>query len=211
MSGAQFRRNISLAFSADAIWADVAVKTAVFARSDRDEKIGAGQFPATFNTFVNGREGEREELIQPGGVIYYQGLVLGPALTMALEELQRRAPRLTGTYAKSFLVAVGRGGEGRPIAADAFRPDAVSADADVGWVFSAEPYSRLLDVQVEGARPIKVRVPAGFFAEAAAAVRRAFPTLNVTRENTIRIPWAQQRGRFTGRRIDYPAIRVGRA
>jgi hypothetical protein len=210
MNGAQFRRAITVTFGADTLWADIAAKTAAFAREDRDEKIAGQVFPAAFRTFVNGQEGAREEALRPGGVIYYEGLALGPALAMALDELKNRAPAVRGTYRRSFMVAVGRGGSGRPISAQDFDADLVSADATEGWVFSPLPYSRLLDVQVAGTRPIKVVVPPGFFADATAAVRRAFPTLIVSRENTIRIPWVQQRGKYTGRRIDYPAIRISR-
>jgi hypothetical protein len=204
VNGAQFQRAVTLTFSKDTLWADIAARTAVFARTDRDAKIAARQFSPLYETFVNGQEGAAEETIKPGGVIRYRGRLLGPAVAAAFEELMKRVPRRTGGYAKTFRVAIGRGDGGYPIRAEQFDPDLVSPDATDAYVFSTADFSRLLDIQIAGNRAIRVIVPPGFFADAAAAVRRRFPTVHAQRLHTIRWPGA---GRTReGREIEYPAV-----
>lgn len=204
MSGAQFQRAVRLAFSRDAIWADVAARTAAFARSDRDAKISAQRFSPIYDTLVNGREGAAEETIQPGGAIVYRAQLLGPAVAAALAELMKRVPRRTGGYAKTFRVALGRGEGGYPIPAAQFDPALVSPEATDAYVFSTADFSRQLDVQIAGNRRIRVMVPPGFFADAAAAVRRRFPTVQAQRLHTIRWPGAGRTRQ--GREIEYPAV-----
>lgn len=210
MNGAQFQRNVSVAFSRNVLWSDIVAKTAAFARQDRDAKIRAGQFSARYDTFVNGQKDAREESLRPGGVILYRALLLGPAIAVAIAELQKRSPRRSGDYAKSFVVGVSRGNfGGRPIPAARFDPERVTPDATEAWVFNTEPYSRLLDVQMAGNRRIRVMVPPGFFSDAAAAVRRRFPQIQAMRMRTVSWPGAERTK--SGRRIEYPAVWISLA
>lgn len=210
---ARFRRSMELAFSADSILEHAQEELAAFARKDRDGHIAAGRFSPRYDTFVNGVPGAREETVRQGGVIVYRAKLLGEAAKAAVEELLKRAPRSgrnrkprgAPRYADTFAVMVDRGG---PVAASSFDPAAVPLDAAEIYVLATADYSRLLDVQIAGTRKITVVVPPFFFHDAADAVRRRYPALDVTRLNTVR--WPGENRTLAGRRIEYPAIRIAR-
>lgn len=211
MNGAQFQRAITLAFAPSRAWPEIARETAAFARRDRDTRIAAEQFPPRFETFVNGQRDAAEETIRPGGVIFYRGLLLGPAIAFALAEWQRRAPVRSGRYRDTLAVGISRGGvEGTAIAADRFRADAVMADATEAFLFSPQPYGRRVDVQLDGTRPIRFSVPEGIVSDVAEAVRRRFPGVNALRLYTVRWPGAQRRKRAdgAGTMIHYPGVQI---
>lgn len=207
MSGARFEREVRIAFGKDALWADIQREVAREARAARDALIASGRFPAAYTTIVNGVRDAREETIRPDGAIVYDGQVLGPAVAFALGFLAQRAPKLTGDYGRSFMVAVSRGGaDGRPIPMAAFRPDAISADATGAFIYSPLPYSRKVDVQLVGSRKLRFSAPPGLYDDAARAVRTRYPTLNASRLYTIRHPAAERRE--DGKRIEYPALEI---
>jgi hypothetical protein len=192
MSGAQFARELRLAFAPGTLWADIVKEVAPMARQDRDEAIRAGEFSAAYDTFVNGREGAREESLQPGGAIVYRARSLGAAVAMALAYLRRNSPdrvtrqgstHTTSTrYRDSFMVGISRGDQaGRAIPAASFDPDLVSADATEAFIYSPLPFSRQVDVQLVGTRRIRFSIDAGLFDRTAAYVRRAFPALYAQR------------------------------
>lgn len=217
MSGARFEREVRLAFSADALWADIQLQAAQDARATRDRLIAEGRFPRAFTTLVNGIEGAAEETIRPGGAIVYEGQVLGPAVAFALAFLRDRSPsRRTRQYAKhstpdryadSFMVAISRGSaDGRPIPASRFSADAVSADATGAFIYNRLPFARKVDVQLEGGRKLSFSSPPGLFADAARAVRSRWPTLNASRLYTVQHPAAERTS--AGRRLEYPALEI---
>jgi hypothetical protein len=98
-----------------------------------------------------------------------------------------------GTYRDSFQYAVSAGGNGtakryigsRIIRPDGFDPQKVGADVDEVILFNRQPYSRKVDVQLAGLRKLRFEVPEGLFDDAAAAVRRRFPTLAARRVYTM--------------------------
>lgn len=211
---ARFRRSVELAFSADAILEHAQKELAAFAREDRDGHIAAGRFSPRYDTFVNGVPGAREETVRQGGVIVYRAKLLGEAAKAAVEELLKRAPRSVRNrpkwrgapkYIDTFAVMVDRRDL---VAASAFDPAAVPLDAAEIYVLATADYSRLLDVQIAGTRKITVVVPPFFFHDAADAVRRRYPALDVTRLGTVR--WPGENRTLAGRRIEYPAIRIAR-
>ncbi len=199
MSGAQFAREIRLAFSADMLWSDIVKEVAPLARADRDQAIRAGEFSAAYDTLVNGREGAREESLQPGGAIVYRARSLGAAVGLALDYLRRNSPdrvtrqgsahATTTRYRDSFMVGISRGDQaGRAIPAESFDPDLVSADATEAFVYNLQPFSRQVDVQLEGSRRIRFSIEPGIFNRAAAYVRRAYPDLQAQRIYDLDFP-----------------------
>ncbi len=224
MSGATFARNIRLAFDRDAVWADVARKTAAFARQDRDAKIAAGTFAASFDTLVGGREGAAEETLRPGEVIFYRARSLGVAAALALAELRQRSPDRVAPqspghntkvrYRDSFFVAVrGAGGWGGAVRAESFDPARVSADAEEAAVFSNMPFSRKVDVQRVGTKELRFTTPPGMFGDVAALLKRRFPALDCWRIYTVPRAIAFPLGTpadGSRRVIQYPGVMIGR-
>ena len=199
MKGAQFARELRLAFSADMLWADIVKEVAPFARQDRDATIRAGEFSGSYDTLVNGREGAAEETLQPGGAIVYRARSLGEAVAMALDYLRRNSPERTtpqrgndntpARYRDSFMVGISRGEQaGRAIPAELFDPARVSAGATEAFIYNLQPYSRLVDVQLEGGRRIQFSIEPGLFNRAAAYVRRAYPALQANRIYDLDFP-----------------------
>jgi hypothetical protein len=192
MNGAQFARELKLAFAPGTLWADIVQDLAPLARQDRDDAIRAGEFSAAYTTFVNGREGAIEESLQPGGAIVYRARSLGAAVAMALDYLRRNSPDrvtrqgsthpTTTRYRDSFMVGISRGDmAGRAIPAASFDPELVSADATEAFIYSPLPFSRQVDVQLVGSRRIRFSIEAGLFDRTAAYVRRAYPALYAQR------------------------------
>ncbi|HEV7458234.1 MAG TPA: hypothetical protein VGN96_15795 [Roseococcus sp.] len=211
MSGARFAREIRLAFAPETQWPEVVRRLAAYARMDRDRAIQAGQFSPEYETIVGGRQDAAEETLRPGEVIVYRARALGMAAALGLAELQRRAPRRTGDYAGTFAVAVrGRGGWGGFIRAASFDPRRVGADAEEIVLFSTADYSRKLDVQQVGGRTIRVMVPPGFFSDAAAAVRRAYPAVDAFRSYNVPrgVRWPGPKRTQAGRLIQYPCVMI---
>lgn len=199
MSGAKFARELRLAFSADKLWPEIAAETATFARRYRDGEIAAGRFSRAYSTFVNGVEDAPEESIRLGGVIVYRANSIGPAVAMALDYLRKNAPdrvvkqgakhSTSERYRDSFEVGISRGDvAGRAIPAASFNPEMVSADATEAFIYSPLPFSRIVDVQLEGARRIRFSIEPGLFDRAAAFVRRAFPALYAQRVYNLDFP-----------------------
>ena len=201
MSGSTFARQIRLSFSPDALWPEIARRTAEHARGERDRLIAAGSFSRRYVTLVNGIEGAREETIRPGGAIVYQAVSLGAAVLLALDVLRRRSPVVSGDYRNSFLVAAEGG---RPIPAAAFNPNLLGRDASEVYVFSPLPYSRKVDVQLVGGRKLRFSVEPGLYEDAARAVKRAYPDLDASRLYTVQHP--QRERNDAGRWIEYPAV-----
>lgn len=199
MSGAQFSREIRLAFGPDALWADIVKEVAPLARADRDSAIASNEFSAAYDTFVNGREGAAEESLQPGGAIVYRARSLGAAVALALDYLRRNSPaqvvpqggghNTADRYRDSFFVGISRGEQaGRAIPAASFDPDRVTAGATEAFIYNLQPFSRLVDVQFEGGRRIRFSIEAGLFDRAATYVRRAYPALDARRVYDLDFP-----------------------
>lgn len=223
MKGAQFARELRLTFSADMLWSDIVKEVAPLARQDRDEAIRAGEFSAAYDTFVNGREGAREEALQPGGAIVYRARSLGAAVALALDYLRRNSPDRVapqggkhGTatrYRDSFMVGISRGDQaGRAIPAESFDADRVSADATEAFVYNLQPFSRQVDVQLEGARRLRFSIEPGLFNRAAAYVRRSYPALQANRIYDLDFPGKYRPKNSRARAFQSPGlvIRAGR-
>lgn len=192
MSGAAFAREIKLAFAPGTIWADIVRDVVPLARADRETEIAAGQFSPAYDTIVNGRPDAPEESLQPGGAIVYRARSLGAAIASALDYLRRNSPAQvtpqaakhnTGTrYRDSFMVGISRGDmAGRAIPAASFNAELVTADATEAFIYSPLPFSRLVDVQMEGGRRVRFSIEAGLFDRTAAYLRRLYPALYAQR------------------------------
>ena len=141
----------------------LARKFAVIARGRRDEVMRSGEASASYQTFVDGREGAAEETTRPGGAVVYRFNLMGALVRRALTELERSAPRDRGDYMRGFVVAV----NGLPWTKNY---DDIPAGADV-VIVNTVPYSRKIE---SGA--MKISVPAQPFERARQRLLRAFPS-----------------------------------
>jgi len=139
-------------------------KFAVAARSYRDELIRRGQSPPQFRTFVDGREGAKEETTKPGGATIYSFNLIGRVVRRALEELRRFAPEKSGDLRDSFVVSV----DGRPWTKSY---EEIPTYADV-VIVNVAPYAR----KVETGAMI-MTVPKEMFERARQRLLAVFPSV----------------------------------
>lgn len=136
------------------------------ARGERDGLIRAGQASPQYRTLVDGRDNAPEESIRPGGAIIYRFNTLGQAAIFALAFARERSPALSGTYRRSWFVAVnGKAWDGNL--------NDVPLDAAV-WVVNAAPYHRKIHT---GAMQTIGR---GICDATRQAVRTRFPNMNAS-------------------------------
>jgi hypothetical protein len=131
-----FGRNVRLA-TAD--MSPEAIKTALaqFAKDELRASLASGEASATYERYVNGVRGAREESVIPPGPIVYVFAYWSLIVRAALDELRRRVPVRSGRYAGGFVVLA----NGRPVQAYADIP----LDAEV-IIFNARPYTRKMEV-----------------------------------------------------------------
>lgn len=173
-----------------------------FARAGVAELIASGRASPKYKRFVNGTEGLLEDAVKPDGTIAYRFGYMGEVAVFALEFLKARSPVRSGKYRDSFIVAV----NGRPISQANFAPDSVPNDAEL-YIYNSQPYSRKVDVQLVGKKPLKFSVPPRLFEDAAAAVRGRFGNL-VTAQRLYTLDFSGKKVTKKGRKVEYPALKI---
>lgn len=200
------RRSVALLLDNAIGPAAISARLAQHARTTRDALIAKGEAPPIFETFVDGRQGAREEEVRPEGAILYRFNVLGLAAAFALAYARERSPRLSGEYRASWFVIV----DGRPYGGDLAE---IPGDATV-MVTNHSPYHRKIDTG--GQRGIGK----GIVEATRQAVRIRWPALMVDRA-FVEIPGGyvlKGRRRRKGRRLrasaragavmSYPAVLI---
>lgn len=208
MSGSTFKRTTEVFVDRSLSPREQSATLARIAREGLADLISSGRAAPDYEKFVDGREGAAEETVRPDGVIVYRFDVLGEAAAFAMAFLLQRSPERSGRYRSGFWYAV----DGRPVSRASFDTQRIAAGTQEVILYNREPYSRKIDVQLVGGRPIQVMVPPGIFDDAAKAVRRRFPNLDARRLSTVRFPGMERAktGRRAGRRLDYPALVITR-
>jgi hypothetical protein len=140
-------------------------RLAEIAREKRDELIGQGAAPATYETFVDGRRGATEETVKPDGTIFYQFNRLGQAAIYAMDAAVELSPVQSGDFVLGWTVAV----DGRPWRG---REMDIPANAEV-LIVNPLPYARKIEV---GAM-LRMSVPPGILERVKGRVMARFPTL----------------------------------
>jgi len=152
-------------FAADNLTPEAnARKFAAVARGYRDEAIRRYEAPPLYRTFVDGREGVREETTRPGGATVYRFNLLGMIVRRVLAELQRASPNKSGDFMAGFVVAV----NGAPWTRDY---DEIPPDAEV-MIVNVVPYARKAETG-----GMVLSVPAAPFERARQRLLRAFPSV----------------------------------
>lgn len=210
----------------------VGLKFATAARGYRDDLIRQGQAPAQFRTFVDGREGAKEETTRPGGAVEYQFNSWGEILRESLRQLAVASPMDGGDFVRAWTVAVA----GKPWTGNY---EDIPLDAEV-MVVNPLPYAR--KVEVGG---MKLSVPAHpierarqrllrkfkhiYFGKTFVLLPASFATLGYTTPYTLqghahRIPvqrnrrsrafrqgrlfLAPRRDTMKGQQVTYPALTI---
>lgn len=78
---------------------------AQFARRELKKAISEGASPV-YDLYVNGRPASSEFEVDAPGPIVYEFALWEPVITLALSELQKRAPHKSGRFRNSFIVIV---------------------------------------------------------------------------------------------------------
>lgn len=202
-----FQRTVSLQPDGDAGRA-LAARLAALAQQTLADAQAAGEFPDLFRTAVNGRPGAPEETVRVPGPIVYTADWARRAAAVAIGQLQRRSPVLTGAYRDSFFVLA----DGAQV-----EPEQIPFGAEV-LVTNDRPYARKVQVGALGFTDTR-----GLFDDAAAATQRLFPGVIRCRVVFIRLAGGYRRKtadpsrrraralRSAGTEITYPAIRIERA
>lgn len=180
-------------------------RSAFLAQAAKDgvaDLILSGKATPNYKRFVDGIEGLAEEAVSADGTILYRFSYLAEVVAFTVAFLQNRSPVRSGRYRDSFMISV----NGNAYEADGFDPDVIQSSDDV-FIYNRQPYSRKIDVQLIGSKPLSFSVPAGLFDDAVTAVKRQFGNLvTCKRLYTIRHPgevYTKKR-----RRVEYPAIEL---
>jgi len=201
-----FDRELKLA-TADLAPEAIRRALAAFARESVAEVVSSGKGSTQYERIVNGRPGLSEDAVELPGPIVYVFSNWKLAIDVAIEELQRRVPRKSGTYAASFIVVVGGA-----IVRDYAK---IAPDAEV-IIINYRPYTRKMEVGENG--------PAGdrhfelsrsaFNRRFASAFSAKFLFLTIADGVHPQIPYVLKRGsgrsrrkdRQAGQPITYPAL-----
>lgn len=179
---------------------------AAFARASVAELVTSGQATADYERFVNGRAGAPEESVELPGPIVYVFTNWRLVVEAALEELERRAPRKTGRYSRSFLVVSG--------GSEVTDYSTIPPGAEV-VILNSQPYTRKLEVGAAGAAGARHfdLARGGFNRRFAGAFRAQVQFLNVSPGLRPGMPYILKRGgrsrrkeRQAGQAITYPAL-----
>ncbi|KPF84526.1 hypothetical protein IP70_15640 [alpha proteobacterium AAP38] len=210
-------------------------RSAALARAARQgvaELVRSGRASPTYRVFVDGREGEPEERVKPDGQITYLFGSLNVAAQFALSFLKARSPAKSGRYKDSFVFAFFTGGGvsltgpgrdwrgrftgqdgkavgGRMVPADQVNFAKIGGDVTEIIIFNRQPYSRRVDVQMDGKAPLKFNVAPGLFEDAAREISKRFgASVEARRIYSVSFPGQPvvKRGSRSGQRVQSPAL-----
>lgn len=212
-----------------------AARSAALARAAREgvaELVRSGQASPTYRVFVDGVEGAAEERVKPEGVITYLFGNLNVAAQFGLSFLKARSPAKSGRYRESFAFAfftsggvalTGPGRDrrgrftsqdgkvvgGRMVPADQVNFAKITGDVTEIVIFNRQPYSRRVDVQMDGRQPIKFNVAPDLFTDAAREINKRFGgSVEASRIYSITFPgqYVVKGGNRPGQRVQSPAL-----
>jgi hypothetical protein len=211
MSGSAFARSVDVFLSRELSPQAMSAALAKAADEGTAELIRTRRASPRFKRFVDGVEGAAAGSVKPGGIIVDQFIYLGDAAAFALAYLQGRSPVLSGDFRGSFVLGLSSavGGDGKFVKATSFNPDAVSADVVEIIIGNTQPYNRLVDVQLEGGRRARFKVPADIYSDAAKAITRRFGNfVNAFRRYDVRFPgqYVLRGSRRGGKPVQSPAL-----
>ena len=183
-----------------------AARFAEIANEGRDRLIASGQASPRYESFVDGRLNGDE--LKARSEIAYRFSYLGDVTQFALTTLQRLSPVLTGRFKNSFFVAV----NDTVLDASLINFSNINEASQV-VIYNEQPYSRRVDVQLDGNTPLKFSVPPGLFDSTVSAIRGRYGNIVSASRVTNVIPpnpWLRKTGQQIGRLVIYPALLIVR-
>jgi hypothetical protein len=193
--------------------------------------IALAQSPDTprVETFVDGRQGADENSVRFRGVIRYEFVRSMEGVAEVLRWLINEGNKVSPKYGSSFAVGVIKsvnltlrsgstvrtaGGGGRLIPAERFNPNSKGIPADAGFIIvNTRSWSRKVDVQMIGMKPMVFSIPQFIFERAAVWLRARNPELVVRRWYTSEFTgqYELKTGRRAGLPVHSPALLIARA
>lgn len=162
-------------------------QSAVFAKivkEDVAKLIDSGRASPIYTRYVDGVKGAAEETVKPTGSITYIFDFMTDVIPEAIKFLRANSPVLTGRYRDSFYISVGNT---RVLAQD-FDPKLVLGETEV-YIYNFVPYSRKVDVQLIGYKPIYFNGGYHIFENCAQRLKSRFGnTITVKRLYDIAFP-----------------------
>lgn len=175
--------------------------------------IDSGQGSRSYRRIVDGRQGAAEETVSPEGLIVYRFQHWATICQFAISFLTARSPERSGRYKEGFFFAffTAEGQErGRFVPWRQVNPAAISADVVKVMIGNWQPYSRKVDVQLVGRRPIRFSVAPGLFDDAAKEINRRFAGIaEARRQYTVDLGarrYVAKRGTRQGKPVESPAL-----
>ncbi len=169
----EINRRLVLA-TADLAPEAIAGELARFARRSLSEAIQSGEASDRYETFVNGREGVPEEMVEPPGPIVYIFNWWRDIIEFGLSALVDRSPERSGRYKRSWFAMV----NGTPVSDyDRIPPSAVV------YLTNNQPYSRKIEVGY-----MEMSVPPGVVEDCALTVKRRFGNTFDIKATMITLP-----------------------
>ncbi|MBP7339085.1 hypothetical protein [Niveispirillum sp.] len=207
------RRTIELFIEQELAPQAQSARLAAFARASLREVIESGEGSPAYQRFVDGRQGVDEESVAPGGVILYRFAHWAAIVQFAISFLRQRSQKAGGDYAEGFYAAFFTGAEqarGRFVPIAEVNPVMVGPGV-VRVIFGNWlPWSRKLDVQIAGKKPIRFRVAPGLFDDCAKEINRRFGALvDARRQYSVDLGarrWVAKTGPRRGKPVESPAI-----
>lgn len=162
-----FRETLRVFADANLSPAALSARLEAVAIEARTEAVASGDAPPRWATFVDGRPADDES----GALrsIEYQYNALPDVVTFALAFLRARSPADSGRYRDSFYIGI----DGRFVTGAQVEPESIPHTAEI-VIGNTQPYSRKIDIQMNGTRVLHFSVPPGLFDDAVSAVKGRF-------------------------------------
>jgi hypothetical protein len=203
---------------------------AAVARTEKAIALAQAGDDPRVETFVDGRKDADESSVRYRGVIRYEFIRSAQAVADVLGWLRAEGNKVSTKYGEAFAVGVIKaidlklrsgtvirtaGGEGRMIPAARFNPNSKGIPADAGFIIvNTKSWSRKVDVQMIGMKPMVFSIPPFIMERAAVWLRSRNPELVVRRWYTSEFTGQyilQSPGRRSGERVHSPALLIARA
>lgn len=210
---AAFRQQIQLFADANLSPRARSARLARVARAALAGLQATGRASHTYRLAVDGRPAADESVVRGDGTgkILYSFSYVREAVEFALDFLRARAPVRSGAYARSWYVIVA----GHFEIATALDLASIPPTAEI-VIGNTQPYNRKVDVQRNGAKPIRFSVPPGEYDDCVAALRQRFG--NAMQAKRVydynfpgKTPLRRHQKRKSGRRVGAIIRRAGDA
>ncbi len=208
-----FRREVEL-FISEALTPQArSAHLAQGARQILADMIASGEGSRHHKRIVDGVADASEDTVKPEGLIVYRFSHWATVCQFAISFLTARAPERTGRYRESFFFGFFTGEDQARARFVPWRdvvPTAITSDVTKVMIGNFQPYSRKVDVQVVGRRPIQFSVAPDMFADAARQINSRFAGIvSARRQYSVDLGsrrYIAKTGTRAGKPVESPAL-----